>query len=99
MNNNILKWLQDWYQSQCDGEWEHEYGIKIDTVDNPGWFITIDLVFTKMQNLNLDIGTIEQGENDWYFYGIKNGKFAASGDINKLEFLLSKFKEIVEQYG
>lgn len=36
-NENIFEWLQKWYKSQCDGDWEHEYGIKIETVDNPGW--------------------------------------------------------------
>ena len=26
-----LKRLQDWYISQCDGDWEHTYGISIAT--------------------------------------------------------------------
>jgi hypothetical protein len=35
-NENILQWLQSWYQSRCDGEWEHNYGVKIDTLDGNG---------------------------------------------------------------
>lgn len=98
MQTNILSWLQKWYESQCNGDWEHEYGITINTVDNPGWYITIDLAFTKLSNVELSMDTIEHGENDWYFYIIKDGVYKASGDINKLEFLLLKFKEITEQY-
>jgi hypothetical protein len=32
----ILPWLQGWYATQCDGDWEHEYGVSIETLDNPG---------------------------------------------------------------
>lgn len=31
--------LERWYASQCDDNWEHSYGIRIDTLDNPGWRI------------------------------------------------------------
>ncbi|GHB54781.1 hypothetical protein GCM10010331_48120 [Streptomyces xanthochromogenes] len=34
---NVLDRLQSWYSAQCNGDWEHEWGIKIDTLDNPGW--------------------------------------------------------------
>ena len=33
---NIISKLQDWYFSKCDEDWEHEFGVKIDTLDNPG---------------------------------------------------------------
>jgi hypothetical protein len=33
---NNLQWLQKWFESQCDGDWEHEFGITFKTVDNPG---------------------------------------------------------------
>ncbi len=33
---DLLTWVQRWYLDQCDGEWEHEWGVKIDTLDNPG---------------------------------------------------------------
>ncbi|OAX48412.1 hypothetical protein gpAD87_09590 [Paenibacillus sp. AD87] len=43
---NTLKWLQNWYLENCNGDWEHSYGVKIDTVDNPGWSVEIDLTDT-----------------------------------------------------
>ena len=32
----------DWYLSQCNGDWEHAYGVKIDTLDNPGWTLEVE---------------------------------------------------------
>lgn len=40
---NELIWLQNWFAVQCDGVWEHAHGIKIDTLDNPGWTVHVDL--------------------------------------------------------
>lgn len=41
--------LIEWYRSQCDDSWEHQYGIKLDTLDNPGWVLTVDLIGTDLQ--------------------------------------------------
>ncbi|UCH44768.1 MAG: hypothetical protein JSV11_10785 [Nitrospiraceae bacterium] len=35
--------LNRWYINQCNGDWEHQYGIVIETLDNPGWRVKIDL--------------------------------------------------------
>ena len=48
MNDNLL-WLMNWYAQQCDGDWEHENGIKIGTLDNPGWYIKIMLGGTELE--------------------------------------------------
>lgn len=39
----MLSDLQDWFARQCDGDWEHQAGISIETTDNPGWFVQVDL--------------------------------------------------------
>ena len=46
---DILKWLEKWYFSMCDGSWEHFYGVKIDTLDNPGWMVLIDIIDTPLE--------------------------------------------------
>lgn len=43
-----LRWLQQWYSAHCDGEWEHGFGVAIDTLDNPGWSVKIDLEGTEL---------------------------------------------------
>ena len=47
---NQLTWLQSWFLEQCDGEWEHSYGVRVDTLDNPGWSLEIDLAGTALQD-------------------------------------------------
>ena len=44
----ILEDVQNWYKRQCDGNWEHHNGITIETLDNPGWQLAIDLTGTKV---------------------------------------------------
>ena len=24
-----FSWLEDWYEAQCNGDWEHQYGVKV----------------------------------------------------------------------
>ena len=45
-----LSALEKWYSGQCKGEWEHGYGVRIDTLDNPGWRVHIALHGTKRQD-------------------------------------------------
>ena len=99
MPNNILKWIENWYKDQCDEDWEHSYGIKIETLDNPGWLIHIDLINTSLENDNLDFTTTKKDENDWYWSKIGNNVFIAVGDPDKLSMLLELFKQFVEEMG
>ena len=43
-----LKWLQQWYLAQCDGEWEHGSALTIGTIDNPGSSVKICLEGTEL---------------------------------------------------
>jgi hypothetical protein len=81
-----LEQLEKWYSSHCNGDWEHQYGIKISTLDNPGWRITIDLTGTKGENKILDRMKLEMTGNDWLQYWVENRKFnAACGPKNLSE--------------
>lgn len=44
-----LKWIENWYLKNCDGNWEHSYGVEIGNIDNPGWYIKIDLKETYLK--------------------------------------------------
>jgi hypothetical protein len=76
--NNIQK-LQQWYRKQCDGSWEHQYGVSIDTLDNPGWTVAIDLVDTDLQSMQLPLIVEERHEDDWLQCKIDDGKFIGVG--------------------
>ncbi len=34
--------LEHWLKSRCNGDWEHQGGISIESTDNPGWYIKVD---------------------------------------------------------
>jgi len=48
-----LSLLEKWYSAQCDGDWEHQYGVSIGTLDNPGWTLEIDLRGTDSEDRTL----------------------------------------------
>ena len=35
--------IDQWFERMCDNDWEHQGGITIQTTDNPGWVIIINL--------------------------------------------------------
>lgn len=91
----ILKWLETWYSEHCDGDWEHSFGIKIDTIDNPGWSIEIDLNETEYADRQLDYKLKEISADNWY--GIKIEIYKAVCDPSKLESMLLEFKKWTEK--
>jgi len=66
MQASGIERLAKWYESNCDGQWEHGYGVRITTLDNPGWSVSIDLKGTRLENV--DFPTHEdnyQDERGW----------------------------------
>lgn len=92
---NILSWIQDWYKEHCNESWEHSYGLTIESIDNPGWQVKIDLSETELEGVVIEYELIENSDSDWYGLKIENNIYLAAGDPGKLEFLLEKFREIV----
>ena len=72
-----LSLLEKWYAAHCDGDWEHQYGVSIGTLDNPGWTLEIDLRGTDAENRTLACLKIERTENDWLHYWVEEKKFQA----------------------
>ena len=81
-----LSKLEQWYAGQCNGDWEHRYGVRIDTLDNPGWSIEIDLRDTRKQTCVLERQKIDRTEKDWIQYWIEKQQFRiACGPLNLSE--------------
>ncbi len=93
---SVLNWIQDWYSSQCDGHWEHTYGVTIGTTDNPGWSISIDISNTELEGMEVPYRLIEKSDENWFGLKVENNLFRAFGDPSKLEFLLLEFKRMAE---
>lgn len=77
--------LQRWYESRCDGVWEHAHGIRIATLDNPGWEVKID---GASAGKVIDLA-IERDESDWVSVRATETEFAGySGPRNLSELLV-----------
>lgn len=88
-----IEWLETWYARNCDGSWEHSYGIKIETLDNPGWYVKIDLNETDYANLNPEEIIRDMGDNNWMHCSITDGIFKGYGDSMKLNQIIETFKK------
>lgn len=88
---NTLQELERWYRAQCDGDWEHSYGIKIDTLDNPGWSVSIDLVDTSLAEQSFTEVQRLQHETEWIHCRIRDGKWEGYGGPFILEEILQIF--------
>jgi len=93
---DLLKWLEEWYLSMCDGYWEHLYGVKIDTLDNPGWMVLIDIVETPLEQKKFETVSKYSADDNWIHCRVKDGQFDGGGDPSKLIEILKVFKEWVE---
>ena len=91
-----IKWLEKWYQQQCDGEWEHSYGITIEAIDNPGWHIKIDLCETKYAGMNMEKMQLMPNDNDWIVCYIEQRCFHGFGDPLKLSAIIEVFRRQIE---
>lgn len=94
---DLLQWLQNWYNHFCWNEERHYYGIKIETLDNPGWIVKIEICDTPFQDKVFQEINRDHGENDWLFCKVKNGVFEGAGDPDKLMSILKIFREWTEQ--
>lgn len=92
----MLKWLEKWYLSNCDGDWEHCYQVKIGTLDNPGWTVNIDLIDTDLEDKTFNKIKRDFGDNDWIICYVKDNVFRGDGSPDKLEEILKIFKEWAE---
>jgi len=60
----MIEKLQRIYASQCNGDWEHSWGVHIETLDNPGWKFQFNLKYTPLHHLPFEAVRTERNEND-----------------------------------
>lgn len=90
---SVVAALQQWYAAECNGDWEHSYGIVIETLDNPGWSVEIDLEETPLACRAKSEVRKHISEEDWLHIEISDSKFVGAGDPTKLLSILSAFIE------
>ena len=96
MPRNDLEWLDQWYQRQCNGKWEHTQGMRLEMLDNPGWQLTIHLAGTSVRNTRRQRLRMESRGGGWLACSIGEECFEGSGDPRKLEQIIGVFRRWVE---
>lgn len=95
MSNN-LEWLEDWYQRQCDGAWEHNEGIRLESLCRPGWRLTISLEGTSAQGAPPNRMNFDSSGGEWIDCTLKEGRFEGTGDPRRLEQIIGVFRKWIE---
>lgn len=88
---DALAALEDWFAGTCDGDWEHGWGVRISTLDNPGWSLDIDLAGTPLSGRPLDPVRDERSEHDWVHCWIDGEVFKGRGGPKNLSEILLLF--------
>ena len=94
--SELLYWLQKWYSTMCDGVWEHQNGISISTLDNPGWEVSIEIKKEIYGLFSTDTIAIENNRDDWFTCEVKDSVFIGRGGPKNLFTMLSLFRDIIE---
>ncbi|MGK5594137.1 MAG: immunity 53 family protein [Parachlamydiaceae bacterium] len=87
--NTTLKEIQEWYESQCNGDWEHTYGVNVNTLENPGWKVTIAIAETECEGKPFPELVLKRTDDDWVRCSVSRSYFVGFGGP-------ANFKEIVE---
>lgn len=91
MKSHQLEDLQEWFAAQCDGHWEHQYGVKIESLDNPGWCFEADLHGTRLEGRPFEEVESSRSKRDWVRCRVRSKRFEGFGGLLNLEELIEIF--------
>jgi len=94
--NDLLLRLQKWFSSQCNGTWEHQRGVSIESTDNPGWWIKINIAGTDLEDCEFEEVRVGMGDDSdpqppWMRCYIKDGVWNGAGDFTRLPEIVDRF--------
>lgn len=98
----MLARLQTWYGRQCNGIWEHSSGITINSCDNPGLWVKVDVLGTPL--CSQEFSEISEGVDarrfalgpSWFNCHVEGGIWHGVGDETKFERILETFLDWAE---
>jgi hypothetical protein len=94
---DLLQALQDWFAEHCDGDWERECGLTIETLDNPGWLVTISLLDTELESrpfrtIQESVDSDDSDEAPRWLHCYSTGEmWYGAGDETKLTVIMQTF--------
>lgn len=91
-----MDWLMEWYAEECNGDWEHSYGVRMETLDNPGWKLKVDLVDTDWEGREQPRVLTDRSDTDWMDCRADGHVFEAHGGPGNLGEMVEAFRQFVE---
>src|SRR5262249_4459082 len=92
--SSSLQRLIDWYLRHCNGDWEHSFGFTIDTLDNPGVRIKVDLQETELSYAPfLELKDKYDSPDHWLICRRTDTIFEAFGAPTRVEDMLRIFAD------
>jgi hypothetical protein len=98
-SKDSLNWLVEWFASHCDGEWEHQEGVVIENLDNPGWSLKISLRETALENVPFE--AVEHNYNNdvsWWRCWVEHSVFHAACGARDLASVVDVFRQWSTQH-
>lgn len=99
MTDPSFAFLQDWFAQHCDGDWEHDLGVSIATLDNPGWLLRVRIEDTEIEGIEAPWTSSEESEHEWLTWRSTGLAFEAYGGSRDLLRLVAAFQAFATQHG
>lgn len=93
-----LDYLIAWFAAHCDGDWEHDVGVRIASLDNPGWSVDIRIEDTELDGVTIDWVVAEESDDAWLHWRTTGRMFEARCGVSDLARVLDAFRELAESY-
>lgn len=90
--SEVISFLERWFEAHADGEWEHDEGITIESLDNPGWYLTISLLGTELEGVTRAKRAIDDGSPDWVHCWSDGCQFVVAAGPLGLTRALAEFR-------
>lgn len=88
--------LEGWYAARCDGVWEHDHGVRIDTIDNPGWSLVVDLDSEEAMRLGHCEAKFNRAPDNWIACAVSGSRFEGYGGPSNLRDIIGVFLDWVQ---
>lgn len=95
-DSNNIEWLARFYAYHCDGAWEHEFGMSLDSLAIPGWGLAVDLRGTALEGTGVnrsEVRKVSRSDHDFIEAYLEDDEFQATCGPFNLDAMLALFRE------
>lgn len=91
-DDSSLYFLTSCFSSHCNRDWEHDLGIRIETLDNPDWALDVRIAETELERRTIPWRRTQTTEDDWRHWRSTGDTFEARRGPMNLPDALAAFE-------